>query len=139
MANKTGKGGFGENPKNINKKGAPIGSSLNLTNVLKAELEKVPKGEKDTYKLMFIKTLLHKALIAKDLQAIKLIMNYVDGMPKQTLEVSDTSELDELRDKVDKLTQTDANITRLSNAIKNKKKRISKSKKHSKPVQNKKK
>lgn len=35
---------------------------------------------------MFIEKLLHKALIEGDFQAMKLIMNYVDGLPKQIIE-----------------------------------------------------
>ena len=75
----------GESP---NPNGRPLGSGLNLTSLLKAKLEEIPKGKKEAYKILFIRTLLHKALVDKDLQAQKLIMNYVDGLPKQSIEFS---------------------------------------------------
>ena len=36
---------------------------------------------------LFITTLLNKALVENDSQSQKLIMNYVDGLPKASLEV----------------------------------------------------
>lgn len=87
MGNIGGKGGFGENPQNINRDGRPEGSGLNLTSLLKAKLEEVPEGKKEAYKELFIKTLLHKGLVEKDLQSLKLIINYVDGLPKQSLDI----------------------------------------------------
>ena len=69
-----------------NPDGRPKGSGLCLTSLLKEHLEKIPDGKKEPYKVMFIKTLLHKALVKKDLQALKLVINYVDGLPKQVIE-----------------------------------------------------
>jgi len=100
--NVTGKGGFGENPQNINRNGAPKGSGLNLTSLLKAKLEEVPEGKKEAYKDLFIKTLLHSALIDKDLQSLKLIINYVDGLPRQAIDMN-LSDGRELQTKLDKL------------------------------------
>ena len=68
--------GFSGNPN-----GRPKGSGLNLTSLLKTKLEEIPEGEKEACKEMFVKTLLHKALVEKDFQSLKLIMNYVDGLP----------------------------------------------------------
>jgi hypothetical protein len=64
--------------------GRPKGSGLNLTNILKEELEKIPEGEKETYKVLFVKKLLQRAVIDGDMNALKLIINYCDGLPKQT-------------------------------------------------------
>lgn len=68
-----------------NPAGKPVGSGLNLTSLLKEHLESVPEGQKTPYKDLFIKTLLKKALIDKDIQALKLIINYVDGLPVATI------------------------------------------------------
>ena len=69
-----------------NPKGRPKGSGLNLTSLLKAKLDEVPEGKKLAYKDLFIKSLIHKALVEKDMQSYKLIMNYVDGLPKQSID-----------------------------------------------------
>lgn len=69
-----------------NPNGRPKGSGLTLTPLLKAKLEEVPEGKKETYKELFIKTLLHKALVERDEKSLKLIINYVDGLPKQPFE-----------------------------------------------------
>ena len=67
-----------------NPKGRPKGS-LSLTAILKEKLEKIPKGEKLAYKDLFIEKLLDKALVDGDFQSLKIIMNYVDGMPLQKI------------------------------------------------------
>jgi len=69
-----------------NPNGRPKGSGLNLTRLLKDKLEEVPEGKKEPYKELFIKTLLHKALIDKDMHSMRLVMNYVDGLPTQRIE-----------------------------------------------------
>ena len=68
-----------------NLNGRPKGKGLNLTSLLKKKLEEVPKDQEKTYKEVFIEALLKKALIDGDLQAMKLIMNYIDGMPSQKI------------------------------------------------------
>ncbi len=85
MSNPEGKGGFRDNPENINKSGRPVGSGLNLTSSLKKKLEEVPEGQKSNYSELFIETLLHKALVEHDFQSLRLIINYVDGMPVQPI------------------------------------------------------
>ena len=70
-----------------NPNGRPKGSGLNLTSLLKEKLEEIPVGQKEAYKVLFIKTLLNKALVEKDLQSLKLIMNYVDGLPMQNVDI----------------------------------------------------
>ena len=79
---------FKKGDPNINRKGRTDGGGLNLTKLLKDKLQEIPEGQKKAYKELFIETLLHKALIAKDLQALRLIMNYVDGLPTQVIDVS---------------------------------------------------
>jgi len=69
-----------------NPKGRPKGSGLKLTTLLKEKLELIPKGGRQSYKEMFIESLLDKALVTGDMNSYKLILNYVDGLPKQTVE-----------------------------------------------------
>ena len=66
--------------------GRPKGSGLNLTSLLKSKLEEIPKGAKEAYKDKFIKKLLDKALVENDIQALKLIINYCDGLPRQIID-----------------------------------------------------
>jgi len=77
---------------NINRKGRLDGGGLNITKLLKEKLEEIPEGKKKSYKALFVSTLLHKALIEKDLQSLKLIMNYVDGMPQQYTDITTDGE-----------------------------------------------
>ena len=80
---------FVKGDERINRNGRPVGSKgLNLTSLLKAKLEEIPEGKKETYSELFIKTLLHKAMVEKDLQSLKLIMNYVDGLPQQSIDLT---------------------------------------------------
>ena len=79
---------FKKGDPNINRNGRPKGTFGSLTSLLKDKLEEVPEGKKEAYKDLFVKTLLHKALIEKDLQSMKMIMNYVDGLPKQDISLS---------------------------------------------------
>jgi len=78
---------FKKNDPRINRNGRPKGSGLCLTTLLKEMLEEVPEGEKDSYKRLFIKSLIHKALVEKDTASYRLIMNYVDGLPKQDIKL----------------------------------------------------
>ena len=98
-----------------NPNGRPKGSGLNLTSLLKTKLEEIPEGKKEPYKELFIKTLLHKALVEKDLQSLKLIMNYVDGLPKATLDLGEDT-LEVIRGfnytKPDDKNNTNNNITK---------------------------
>jgi len=68
--------------------GRPAGSGLKLTPLLKKALEGVPEGQKETYAELFIKSLMHKALVDKDATSIKIIMNYVDGLPKAEIDMN---------------------------------------------------
>ena len=69
-----------------NPKGRPKGSFTNLTRLLKEKLQDVPDGKKESYAELLIKSILHKALIEKDHQSQKLIINYVDGLPRQSID-----------------------------------------------------
>jgi hypothetical protein len=64
-----------------NPKGAPKKAD-SLTNLMKEFLKSKPKGSKSSYKELFIRKAYHKAVQDGDMAAMKLIWNYVDGMPK---------------------------------------------------------
>lgn len=68
------------------------------------------------------------------LSAAKDILDRNAGKATQPLEIADNSEIEALRKQVEELSQTNANITRLSERIKNTGLRTGKSKKHSKPI-----
>ena len=82
--NKTGKGGF-KKGQSGNPQGRPQGS-ISIIARIKKELTKIPSGQKITYVEILVKQILKKAIIDGDKEMIKLIWNYVDGMPKQALE-----------------------------------------------------
>jgi hypothetical protein len=65
-----------------------------LTELMKAFLEGVPPDKKKTYKQLFIMKVYKKAMDG-DIAAIKMIWNYVDGMPQQKMDV--TSQGDKLQ------------------------------------------
>jgi hypothetical protein len=85
VPNPTGKGGFLDNPTNINRKGRPK-KGMTLTDLAKEVLEEeLPSG-----------VLRKEALVKKVAQLayegsenmIKLLWNYVDGMPTQKQEIT---------------------------------------------------
>lgn len=67
--------------------GRPKGS-VSITTALKQELNKIVDPEKKKTNLhLFIAILLKQALKDGDYNTQKLIMNYVEGMPKQKMEI----------------------------------------------------
>lgn len=76
-----------------NPKGRPP-KGQSLTELMREFLEDVPEGREITYKELFIKNVITMALQG-DFYAIKLIWNYIDGMPTQRVF---TGELDDLKD-----------------------------------------
>ena len=74
------KPGYSGNPQ-----GRPKG--ISITEMIKRKLEEVPPGEKRTYLEALILKILKKAIIDEDSQMIKNIWNYVDGMPKEKIEM----------------------------------------------------
>jgi hypothetical protein len=108
-----------------NPTGRPKGKSI--TTQLREALSNVPdavngKKNKETYQSLLVTKLLQLAIVKGDTKALQLIMNYIDGAPKQTLAVEDKRELteeevDELQE-VNKIMYGETNIK--------KKKRITK-------------
>ncbi len=62
--------------------GRPKGS-VSLLSMLKKRLEETPVGNTRSYAEMIVEAILHDAVVKRDPKMIKLIVNYVDGMPKQ--------------------------------------------------------
>jgi len=71
---------------NGNANGRPKGSFRTLTPMIEEELKRIPEGEKETYRKKFIRVLLDKAIKDKDTQTMKLVLNYVDGLPVQHID-----------------------------------------------------
>jgi len=71
-----------------NPAGRPKGSGLSITTEIKRELDKIPQGQKATNLQLLIKKILKLAIEEDDKVMIKNIWNYVDGLPKQSTEVT---------------------------------------------------
>jgi hypothetical protein len=79
-------GKFG--PGNVaNPAGRPPGS-LSLIAILKEELSKVPEGQKHTAAYLLIQRMLKSAISDGNDQQIKNILQYVEGMPKQSMDIT---------------------------------------------------
>lgn len=76
---------FKKGDPNINRKGR-IDGSISLTSAIKRELQKCPEGyDKRTYLELLVKRIIKKAVIDGDAVTIKQIWNYIDGLPKQNI------------------------------------------------------
>lgn len=74
-----------------NPEGKPKGVR-HITTLVKDALVKIGKtenGEGMKYETALVQKIIHKAIIDGDNAMIKLIWNYLDGMPKQTIEMDD--------------------------------------------------
>lgn len=70
-----------------NPAGKPKGA-LSLLNLLKSEIQKCPKGkDKKTYALLMVEKMLNESVKKGDIQHIKTIWAYIEGMPKQNVDV----------------------------------------------------
>lgn len=70
-----------------NPAGKPKGKR-NFTTRIRESLEKIAEGQGFTYEEALVKTVLHKAIVEKDPNMIRLIWNYLDGMPHQTTDMT---------------------------------------------------
>lgn len=95
------KKGYSGNPD-----GKPEGA-FSLLAILKAELQKCPEGQdKKTYAHLIVKRMLKEAIEKGDQQQIKLIWNYIEGMPKQNLELSGVLNIGKTLDELENGTKT---------------------------------
>lgn len=75
---------FVKDDPNINRDGRPVGTK-NFTTKVRQALEKIAEGKNYTYEEAFIKSILKKAIVDGDSQIMRLIWNYLDGMPVQKI------------------------------------------------------
>lgn len=86
----TGKGfmpGVSGNPN-----GRPPGSGISITTEIKKKLDETPEGQKATYLQLLINRIMKQAIQDGDQQMITKIWNYVDGMPKQSIDATSNGE-----------------------------------------------
>ena len=70
-----------------NPAGRPVGSK-SFTTQVKDALAQISKGTGTSYQEELIKAILHKAIVEKDTAMMRLIWNYLDGMPQQHIDHS---------------------------------------------------
>ena len=70
-----------------NPAGRPKGS-VSITTEIKRKLEETPKGQKKTYLELLVATILKRAIEDGNEQLIRQIWNYVDGMPKESRDIT---------------------------------------------------
>lgn len=75
-----------------NPKGKPKGS-FSLISMLKAELQKKPKGQKKSHAYLLIQRILKAAIADGDDAQIKNILQYVEGMPRQAIDMKHEGEI----------------------------------------------
>lgn len=76
--------------------GRPPGS-VSLVSILRRKVEEIPMGQVKTYAEQIIEVALENAIVRKDQRAVKDIMEYIDGKPKQPLEIeADKESIDSL-------------------------------------------
>jgi hypothetical protein len=85
------KGGFGDNPQNINRKGAPLKDN-SWAGVLRAATEEMAGNTNLTKKEAIVTVLLGKAAKG-DLTAIKMIMDRMDGLCVAKQEIKSENKL----------------------------------------------
>jgi len=85
--NRNDKGQFVEGVSG-NPNGRPPGSGISITTEIKKKLEEVPEGQKATYLQLLINRIMKQAIQDGDQQMITRIWNYVDGMPKQSTDIT---------------------------------------------------
>ncbi len=83
---------FSKGDKNINRNGRPPGS-LSITALVKEALLKKSNGEDGkSFVQQFVEKLLTKAIKDGDNPTQKLIWNYIDGLPKESLDITSLGE-----------------------------------------------
>lgn len=67
--------------------GRPKGT-VSVVSKIKSKLKKIPPGQKHSYLTMLVERIFKKAIQDGDEQMLKLIVQYVDGMPKQSVDMT---------------------------------------------------
>ena len=82
--NRQPNGTFG--PGNLaNPNGRP---TFSLVSILKEQLQEVPEGEKETQAQLLIKRMIKSAIKNGNDQQIKNILQYIEGLPKQSVDLN---------------------------------------------------
>jgi hypothetical protein len=85
MNNPTGKGGFADNPSNRNNKGRPP-KGYSITEIFRETFSADPALKK-----ALLQSIITQAL-SGDVSAQRLVWQYMDGMPPQSLDVTSKGE-----------------------------------------------
>lgn len=83
---------------NANPTGRPTGS-FSIMTIIRKKMEEIPVGQVKAWKEQIADILLEKAVVKGDIKALEMIIEYMDGKPKQNIEV------DVNRENVDALTE----------------------------------
>jgi len=70
-----------------NPNGRPKGT-VSVVSKIKSKLKKIPKGQKHSYLNLLVERIFKDAIQDGNEQMIKLICQYVDGMPKQSTDLT---------------------------------------------------
>lgn len=70
-----------------NPAGRPKGS-LSVVDAIRAKLQECPEGKEKTYLHYLVEKIMKKAIVDDDVSMIKDIINRVDGMPKQSTDIT---------------------------------------------------
>ena len=71
--------------------GVKLGGKSFTTKVREA-LEKIAEGKDYTYEEAFIKSILKKAIVDGDASTQRMVWNYLDGMPAQSMDITSGGE-----------------------------------------------
>lgn len=81
--------------------------AFSITEMIKKKLQEISPGNKKTYLENLIIVILNKAIVQQDEKMLKLIWNYMDGMPKQDIKVRSNTIVDDILEKAGLLPKND--------------------------------
>lgn len=70
----------------LNPTGRPKGSYSIMT-IIKKKMEEIPIGQVKEWKEQIADIILEKAVVGKDMKALEMIVEYMDGKPKQSVDL----------------------------------------------------